>query len=361
MNRYCLLLLLAGIAASPARAQELSAQELFKRVSPSVVTIEIYGDKEKESSPLIATGSGVVIPTPDRKGAKFSPKGSVVATNCHLADKAKLFFVIRQGKQSGVGIVFARDADRDLCLVDVRLLDSAKDAISDKKLPYVQLAAPGQLSVGDSVYAVGAPQGLELTLSNGLVSGFREYNGDRLIQTTAPISQGSSGGGLFDARGRLVGITTMYLEDGQNLNFAIPAELVASVPDVGKGNFRPEITIHEDESRGARDRWLTVYKDDERTISFDTETVSKAERNVTIWQRIRYAKPEQTSLGKSYVELFVRVTYHCGFRQTSFLEETGRSSSGEVVYSNVLKSWEIERESVKPETIAEQLYEAACE
>jgi tetratricopeptide (TPR) repeat protein len=82
--------------------------------------------------------------------------------------------------------------------------------------------------VGEPVYAVGAPQGLELSLSEGIVSQLR---GDPppLIQTTVAISKGSSGGGLFNAEGELVGITTFYLKEGQSLNFALPVEWIAEV------------------------------------------------------------------------------------------------------------------------------------
>lgn len=66
---------------------------------------------------------------------------------------------------------------------------------------------------------------MELTISNGIISGFRETNGGmKLRQTTAPFSPGSSGGGLFDDQGRLVGITTLIAKDSQNLNFAVSAK-----------------------------------------------------------------------------------------------------------------------------------------
>jgi hypothetical protein len=67
---------------------------------------------------------------------------------------------------------------------------------------------------------------LELSLSAGLVSQLRGAEGAPLVQTTAPIAPGSSGGGLFDERGRLVGLTTFQRERGQNVNFALPAEWV---------------------------------------------------------------------------------------------------------------------------------------
>jgi hypothetical protein len=90
----------------------------------------------------------------------------------------------------------------------------------------MRLAA--DLRVGAAVYAVGAPQGLELSLSARLVSQLRGAEGGPLIQTTAPVSPGSLGGGLFDEGGNLVGLTNFQLGRGQNVNFAVPAEWVAS-------------------------------------------------------------------------------------------------------------------------------------
>ena len=85
-----------------------------------------------------------------------------------------------------------------------------------------------KLEVGEPVYTLGSPVGLELTLSDGIISGRREEEGRRYVQTTAPISPGSSGGGLFDAKGNLVGVTTLVLAGrerlNQALNVAIPAD-----------------------------------------------------------------------------------------------------------------------------------------
>src|SRR5207302_10553320 len=83
----------------------------------------------------------------------------------------------------------------------------------------VRLRSLSTISIGERVYAIGAPLCLENTLSEGLVSGIRQMKGSQRIQTTAPISHGSSGGGLFDAQGRLVGITSSMVENGQNINF----------------------------------------------------------------------------------------------------------------------------------------------
>jgi hypothetical protein len=82
------------------------------------------------------------------------------------------------------------------------------------------------IRTGERVYAVGTPRGLEATMSEGVVSSIRQTPDGPIIQTTAPISPGSSGGGLFDATGLLVGVTTFQLRDSQNLNFAVPTDFV---------------------------------------------------------------------------------------------------------------------------------------
>src|SRR5208283_1045453 len=112
----------------------------------------------------------------------------------------------------------AGDPDKDLRLLTASGLE-AKPA---------RLGKAGSLKAGDPVYAVGAPQGLELSLSEGIVSQLRG-GPPPLIQTTVAISPGSSGGGLFNAEGELVGITTFYLKEGQNLNFALPVEWIGEV------------------------------------------------------------------------------------------------------------------------------------
>ena len=92
------------------------------------------------------------------------------------------------------------------------------------------IAMPDAIRVGARVYAIGAPRGLELTISEGIVSSVREHMGSRFIQTTAAISAGSSGGGLFDSQARLVAITSFLMKDAQSLNFAYPAFYIRDLP-----------------------------------------------------------------------------------------------------------------------------------
>ena len=194
--RQALLLPWLVLAAWPCAA--LEADEVFDRASPSVWGVLTVDQK---SAPM-SRGSAVVI-APGR-----------LITNCHVVDKAKAVWVRRENVMYGAEVEL-RDGARDLCQLKV----------ANFSAPAVTIAPLDAVRVGGKAYAIGNPRGLENTLSDGLVSGVRrgKDGGVEAIQTSAPISPGSSGGGLFDAQGRLVGITTFSLRDSQSLNFAVPA------------------------------------------------------------------------------------------------------------------------------------------
>ena len=137
--------------------------------------------------------------------------------------KAKRVAVKRE-KESCDAKLAMWDVKRDLCQLRVVGAQGAGDLDCQFE----------QLTVGQNVFAIGNPKGLESTMSAGLVSSLRRNTGGQLvlIQTSAAISGGSSGGGLFDAQGNLVGLTTLgsVTGDAQNLNFAIPREWVRELP-----------------------------------------------------------------------------------------------------------------------------------
>jgi len=180
-------------------AEELSAEQLYSAVSPSVVRINAF--KRDGSSAVL--GSGIIL-GPDS-----------VITNCHVA-LAGDQIEVRERDVVLSAVVSVADEVFDLCRLRVSGLRARAATPS---------AAP-PLKVGQRVYAIGSPQGLDLTLSEGLVSALREGPSGTYIQTTAPVSPGSSGGGLFDHQGKLVGIVTFQMRAGQNLNFAIPVEWI---------------------------------------------------------------------------------------------------------------------------------------
>lgn len=107
--------------------------------------------------------------------------------------------------------------------------------IEDKTAPkfkYVSLGSSDALSVGDSVFAIGSPMGLERTVTQGIISTkTRELEGELYLQTTAQINPGNSGGPLFNLAGQVVGVTNMKITSGEGLGFAIPVELVKNFLD----------------------------------------------------------------------------------------------------------------------------------
>ncbi len=100
----------------------------------------------------------------------------------------------------------------------------------NKQFRPVILGNSDDLQVGERVLAIGNPYGWENTVSDGLISGIREIDDFKLLQITAPISPGSSGGALFNMKGEVIGITTIGSQWGaQNLNFAIPINSLKSL------------------------------------------------------------------------------------------------------------------------------------
>jgi len=91
----------------------------------------------------------------------------------------------------------------------------------DKRCRPIRILQQGRLSRGQKIVAIGSPLGLFNTFSDGIISGFRQIEDTNMIQFTAPISSGSSGGALMDMHGRLIGVITAGLDTGQNLNLAV--------------------------------------------------------------------------------------------------------------------------------------------
>ena len=170
--------------------------------------------------------SVVVIETDTGQGSGVIIRPNLVATNCHVVDDGTAIIVFKaNNRRAQKDEVFRAQIHRahkarDLCLLEVAGLWGVA----------ANLRRTDSLTVGESVYAIGAPQGLDYSLSAGVISQLRKEEGESIprIQTDAAISPGSSGGGLFDAQGNLVGITTsIHAGDKvQGINFAIPADWI---------------------------------------------------------------------------------------------------------------------------------------
>ena len=175
----------------------LSATELFKKVGPAVYAVLGQGTEKVTSQ-----GSAVAV----------SAKEAI--TNCHVVAQAKVI-TLANATTTLRAEVIAADRKTDRCYL--RVLDGELEPV-----PGVRNYAA--LAVGEAVFTIGSPKGLVNTLGHGLLSGLRRSEDEiEYIQITAPVSEGSSGGGVFDDRGNLIGVTTFTIRDGQNLNFAIAA------------------------------------------------------------------------------------------------------------------------------------------
>lgn len=195
-----------------------AATSVFEKVSKSVVIVEALSSAGK------VQGSGVVYdnnrwfgPVPDAVFLKLSlidiagNKFSRVVTNAHVVKNASNISVLHGDKRYRAELSYIDD-EFDLALLIVFGI-----------LPVSPPSSGVRLKVGERVFAIGSPLGLENTISEGIISGKRQQNDVLLLQTTAAVSPGSSGGGLFDVEGCFIGVTTFKLVGGENLNFAIDA------------------------------------------------------------------------------------------------------------------------------------------
>jgi len=232
MTRVCVLALIAacsGAGKNIPRDGQLSVKEIVKQSSPAIVHIETASGH---------VGTGFVL---DKTG--------LVATNLHVvAGSAQIKVRLADGNVYDVNQVVGFDRVHDLAVLRIQ---------TPKALPTLRLGDSDKMSVGDKVIAIGNPLGvLDYSVSDGLLSSVRQLCGDReladvgdkncrdpmkLLQFSAAISQGSSGGPLFNEAGEVVGLTTLFLGQGQLLNFAVPAnylkQLVAAPKPVALDEF----------------------------------------------------------------------------------------------------------------------------
>ena len=177
----------------------LTASQLFDKVSPSVYAVMVIGQVTKQ---VKSQGSAVAV----------SPKEAI--TNCHVVAGAQRV-MLSNATGSHSAAVISADPSKDRCYL--RVLDG-------EFVPVLGFRDYTTLAVGEVVFTIGSPKGLVNTLSHGLLSGLRKSDNDAdYIQISAPVSEGSSGGGVFDDRGNLIGVITFTIPNSQNLNFALAA------------------------------------------------------------------------------------------------------------------------------------------
>jgi tetratricopeptide (TPR) repeat protein len=204
LNLIAIFVFLASLAGA-AVAQDF-LPELVKRIKPSAVAIETFDARDN----TVARGSGFFV-APDR-----------IITNRHVIERSNRVEIhLLDGKKFPVKGVLGVDGEGDLALLQV----DVPRALS-VPLPIVQ-TVPQE---GESIVVIGNPYGLEGSVSNGIVSAVREISGyGKIIQITASISPGSSGSPVVNMAGQVIGVATLQAAEGQNLNFAVPAERIAQL------------------------------------------------------------------------------------------------------------------------------------
>lgn len=218
LGRMLILPLLSGSSMAAA----LDADEVFSKVSESIVSVVAA----RNQSETLRGGSGVVI-----------APGEII-TSCAVIQSADVIAIARGSFKTQATVRFS-DPKRDLCQLSAANDDgfSAAVTISSNFL---------DLRVGSKVYAIGAPHGLELTLTDGLISSLRPEKIGTEIQSTVSIWPGSSGGGLFDSSGTLIGITRFSAFQDRALSNAVSSHWIAGIASrtvdlIKTGKMRAEI------------------------------------------------------------------------------------------------------------------------
>lgn len=203
MRRSFLLLLVVAVTAGcgahkPQPAQPRTAREIIDASSPAIVRIEAGEAK---------VGTGFIL---DETG--------LIATNLHVIEgeskvRVKLY---KDNTDYPATVVAAVDKSHDLALIRIQ---------PKKKLPVLRLGNSDAMSAGDKVYAIGNPLGVfDYSITDGLISQVRPLSeGLTILQISAAISQGSSGGPLFNQFGEVIGVTTAIITQGQAINLAVPS------------------------------------------------------------------------------------------------------------------------------------------
>lgn len=267
-------LVLALLSATAVHAQE-SLPALVKRVKPAVVAIATYD----ASGEALMTGSGF-----------FLRPGQVV-TNLHVirgAVRAEIKTLDGKGKVFPVNGALAIDEEGDLALLSVDTpTERPRSTVLASELP----------DEGESIFVIGNPLKLEGSVSDGIVSAVREVpNSYRIIQITAPISHGNSGSPVFNLKGQVLGVVTIKVTNGQNINLAIAAARVAQLTAgklqplselalKGKGDVAESLY-----KSGLDSLWLGNY---DNALGYFENAANKNPKRADTWVQVGYCRVKQ--------------------------------------------------------------------
>ena len=270
-----LLLAISLLSVKQTFSQE-SLPDLVRRVKPTVVAIATY-DADGEA---LMTGSGF-----------FLRPGQVV-TNLHVirgAQRCEVKTLDGKGRVFPVAGTIAVDEEGDLALLSVSTPPDRPRASE------VARVLPDE---GETIFVIGNPLKLEGSVSDGIVSAVREVpNVGKIIQITAPISHGNSGSPVFNLKGQVVGVVTVKVTNGQNINLAIAAarldrlrpgrlRALASLP----AKERPGDLAESSYRIGLESLWLGNY---DNAIGYFETAANKNPKRADAWVQVGYCKVKQ--------------------------------------------------------------------
>jgi tetratricopeptide (TPR) repeat protein len=268
-------LLFVFLACSFAVQSQETLPELVRRVKPSVVALTTY-DANGEA---LMTGSGF-----------FLSPGKVV-TNLHVvrgAARAEIKTLDGKGRVYPVNGTWAIDEEGDLALLAVEM--------PSERVRSTELATtlPDE---GEPIFVIGNPLKLEGSVSDGIVAAVREVpNLGRIIQITAPISHGNSGSPVFNLHGQVLGVVTVKVTNGQNINLAIAASRVGELKSdklrpLSELSAKSKTELSESLYRtGLESLWLGNY---DNAVGYFETAVNKNPKRAEAWVQVGYCKVKQ--------------------------------------------------------------------
>jgi S1-C subfamily serine protease len=272
-----LLLLAVGLLAAKQVFPQESLPNLVRRVKPSVVAIATY-DAQGEA---LMTGSGF-----------FVAPGQVV-TNLHVirgAQRGEIKTLDGKGKVYPVTGLLAVDEDGDLALLSIATMPADRPRATE-----LATVLPDE---GEQIVVIGNPLKLEGSVTDGIVSAVREVpNVGKIIQITAPVSHGNSGSPVFNLKGQVVGVVTVKVTNGQNINLAIgatrvaklhagPLRSIASLPTRERLSDVAEVSYRT----GLDSLWLGNY---DNAIGYFETAANRNPKRADAWVQVGYCKVKQ--------------------------------------------------------------------
>ncbi len=265
-DKYYNLSAFDGMEADSSGTRELTSAEVYEKCSPAVFYIEVYDKNGK----AFASGSGF-----------FIDSNGTAVTNYHVIEGAYSAKIWRSDsdKTHKVLGIYDYNAARDWAVIKV----------DGKDFPCLEIDET-PVSGGEEIFTIGSPEGLDNTISEGLISNpNRTVDNVPYIQISAPVSSGSSGGALISKLGKVLGITSASLREGQNLNLALPISIIKGYKKTTPHPFSALLSSNAEKPFGNVD--LDVYPENERAVEL-----------LKMWIYSNYNKTMEW--GPGYIEVY---------------------------------------------------------